>query len=122
LQFTIRKEEDTQKLNSENKRRDQLCIIGSMLEIAIVPTLKTKIMYKANLSYTQLNYYLSFLVNTKLIVQSNLEGKEVYTTSALGLNFLQKHSELILLLKSNNDIKSIKFPIKSLVGKTNMLL
>ena len=79
-------------------------------------------MYKANLSYTQLNYYLSFLVNTKLIVQSNLEGKEVYTTSALGLNFLQKHSELILLLKSNNDIKSIKFPIKSLVGKTNMLL
>ena len=67
-------------------------------------------MYKANLSYTQLNYYLPFLLNTNLIVQSNLEGKEVYTTSALGLNFLKKHSELILLLKSKNDIRSIKFP------------
>lgn len=68
-------------------------------------------MYKANLSFTQLNNYLSFLLNSNFIAQNIIEGKEVYTITSSGLNFLQKHNELIRLLKSKNDLKKMKIPI-----------
>jgi predicted transcriptional regulator len=57
-------------------------------------------MYKANLSYTQLNEYLKFLLTTNLIAQTIVEGKEVYKITPQGLNFLLKHNKLIHLLKT----------------------
>ena len=98
-------------LNAKHKRRDQLCIMADILDITKGPTLKTQIMYKANLSFTQLNDYLSFLLNSNLIAQTSIEGKAVYTITPSGLNFLQKHNELIRLLKSKNDLKKMKIPI-----------
>ncbi|MCL4430425.1 MAG: winged helix-turn-helix domain-containing protein [Chloroflexi bacterium] len=101
---------------AKSKRRGQLGIVADILDIAQQPALKTQIMYKANLSFTQLNDYLSFLLNTKLIKQTRIGGKEVYTITAAGVNFLQKHEELILMLKSN-DLKNIEIPVKSLAKK-----
>ena len=89
--------------------------MADILDITKGPTLKTQIMYKANLSFTQLNGYLYFLLNSNLIAQTSIEGKEVYAITSLGLNFLQKHNELIRMLKSKNDLKKKKIPIKVLI-------
>ncbi len=82
------------------RRRGQLSIIADILGITKGATLKTQIMYKANLSYTQLNEYLKFLLTTNLIGQTVVEGKEVYKITPQGINFLHKHNELIRLLKT----------------------
>ena len=75
-------------------------IIANMLEIAKEGSIKTQIMYKANLSFTQLNDYIDFLLNNDLIKQTGSEGKEFYVITAKGLDFLQVHKELVQLLKA----------------------
>ena len=94
-----------QILNAKHKRRDQLCIMADILDKAKGPALKTQLMYKANLSFTQLNEYLSFLINNNLITQTIYDGREGYVVTEQGLGFLQKHSELIELLKTCGGIK-----------------
>jgi predicted transcriptional regulator len=76
--------------------------MADILEIAKDGNLKTQIMYKANLSFTQLNDYLSFMLNNNLIIQTQLENKEIYLITEKGSDFLVKHHELILLLKKNS--------------------
>jgi predicted transcriptional regulator len=105
-----------QILSSKGKRRDQLCIMADILEITKDATLKTQIMYRANLSFTQLNVYLSFLLNNNLITQTVRDGKEGYRITENGVNFLHKHKELIRLLKSRSRMK-VKIPINSLARK-----
>ena len=79
--------------------------MAEIIEIARGGTLKTQIMYKANLSFTQLNDYLSFMLNNNLITQTSHYGKEVYSVTEKGHDFLQKHNELIRLLKTRDIIK-----------------
>jgi predicted transcriptional regulator len=57
-------------------------------------------MYKANLSFTQLNDYLDFLLNKGFITRTGSDGKEVYVITEKGVDFLQVHSELVRLLKA----------------------
>jgi predicted transcriptional regulator len=57
-------------------------------------------MYKANLSFTLLNDYIDFLLSNNLIMQTGSEGKEVYFITAKGVDFLQRHNELVRLLKA----------------------
>jgi predicted transcriptional regulator len=71
-----------------------------MLEIAKDGSIKTQIMYKANLSFTQLNDYLDFLLNKGFIMQTGSDGKEVYVITEKGVDFLQVHNELVRLLKA----------------------
>ena len=56
-------------------------------------------MYKANLSYNQLNDYLAFLFTRNLIEQANVFGKEVYLITDKGVDFLQRHNELTKMLE-----------------------
>jgi predicted transcriptional regulator len=84
---------------TQRKRRDKLGIIADIVEISKDGTLKTQIMYKANLSFTQLNDYLTFMLNHNLIALSIYDGREGYVATEQGLDFLQKHTELIRLLK-----------------------
>ena len=89
----------TQILKTRPKRRDKLSIIAQILEVAKEGTLKTPIMYKANLSFTQLREYLDFLTTSNLIEQTSVEGKDLYMITQKGIDFLQKHGELIRLLR-----------------------
>jgi predicted transcriptional regulator len=57
-------------------------------------------MYKANLSFTQLNDYLEFMITNNLMVQNSGGGKEIYVAIGKGLDFLRRHSELVELFKS----------------------
>lgn len=67
-----------------------------ILEAANGGSTKTKIMYKAFLSYNQLREYLSMLIENNLI--EYLEGSPVYKTTEKGLMFLQKNNEIEGLL------------------------
>jgi len=86
-----------------SKRRDKLCIIAEVLEIAKEGTLKTQIMYKANLSFAQLNEYLKFMLKIKLIEKLNNQGKDIYISTEKGLDFLQRQCELTELLKTEEE-------------------
>jgi predicted transcriptional regulator len=87
-------------LEAKQKRRDQLCIIANILEISLKGTLKTQIMYRANLSFKQLNEYLSFLIAKGLIVQIMLDGKASYQVTNEGMGFLRRYRELTKTLHS----------------------
>jgi predicted transcriptional regulator len=77
------------------------------LEIAKDGTLKTQIMYKASLSFVQLNDYLGFMLKTGLLKKFRADGKVVYVATEKGLDFLQRHNELteLLISASNGDNK-----------------
>ncbi len=90
---------------ARQKRRDQVSIIASILAISKEGALKTNIMYRANLSFTQLNDYLPYLQGNGLITPSTVEKKEGYIITRKGLEFLRKHHELIKLLEANECIR-----------------
>lgn len=93
--------------NFRPKRRDRLYIIAEILEIATEGTLKTQIMYGANLSFTQLNDYLRFTLNIGLLKKNKRDGRDVYKTTEKGMAFLERYREITQLLKteSGNGIK-----------------
>jgi len=102
--------------DTKSKRRDKLSIIAEILEIAKDGTLKTQIMYKANLSFTQLNDYLKFMLKTALLKKLVNKGKVVYVATEKGLDFLQRHLELTELLKENEISKNnVKIPPQKLL-------
>ena len=89
--------------NPTSKRRDKLYIIAEILEIAKDGVLKTQIMYRANLSFTQLNDYLKFMLKNALLEKFLLNDKEVYKATRKGMNFLQRYREITELLKTEGD-------------------
>ena len=86
-----------------SKRRDKLFIIAEILEIAKEGTLKTQIMYRANLSFTQLNEYIEFMLKIDFLSKTSINGKCIYRSTDKGLNFLQRYIELTELLKTDED-------------------
>jgi predicted transcriptional regulator len=99
--------------NPSPKRRDRLYIIAEILEIAREGTLKTQVMYRANLSFTQLNDYLRFMLKISLLNKVSENGKEIYRATMKGMDFLQRYREIVELLKTeeNNDRNNnIKIP------------
>ncbi len=102
-----------------SKRRDKLCIIAEILEIAKDGTLKTQIMYKANLSFAQLNEYLKFMLKIQLIKKISEHNKEIYIATEKGLDFLQRQSELTELLKTEEEKprNGVKIPPQSLLRR-----
>lgn len=78
------------------KYRSRTEIVAMILEAANGGSTKTKIMYKAFLSYNQLREYLSVLIENNMI--EYLEGSPIYKTTEKGLTFLQKNNEIEELL------------------------
>ena len=67
-------------------------------------TSKTKIMYFAFLSYTQLHEYLSLLVENKLLEYH--DGTQTYKTTEKGLNYIKMFREIGELLQQTNPVKN----------------
>ncbi len=80
------------------KYRSRTEIVAMILDAANGGATKTKIMYKAFLSYAQLREYLSVLIENNLI--EYVEGSKTYKTTEKGLNFLKMHNEIGELLSS----------------------
>jgi predicted transcriptional regulator len=62
--------------------------MAEILKIAKDGTLKTQIMYRANLSFAQLNDYLSLLKGAKLLKVNTTEGRAIYKTTSKGVKYL----------------------------------
>jgi predicted transcriptional regulator len=106
-------------VTENSKRRDKISIIAEILEIAKEGTLKTQIMYKANLSFAQLNDYLTFMLKIKLIQKISEQSKEIYIATEKGLDFLQRQCELTELLKMEGEKpkNSVRIPPANLLRK-----
>jgi predicted transcriptional regulator len=78
------------------KYRSRTEIVGNILEAANGGATKTKIMYKAFLSYVQLKEYLSVLIENNLL--EYIEGTHKFKTTEKGLNYLKMHNEIGELL------------------------
>jgi predicted transcriptional regulator len=87
-------------LDGYTKRRDQLSIIANILDNAREGTRKTQIMYRANLSFTQLNEYITFLLDQGLIRQHKVKEKEIYIATVKGVLFAQMYKELLDMIKT----------------------
>ena len=85
------------------KRRDRLYIMAEILEVTLDGVLKTQVMYKANLSFAQLNEYLKLLLDLKLIEAYNSDEKKFYKTTPKGLRYLQSYREIRELLKKEKE-------------------
>ena len=71
-----------QIIDNQPKRRDRLIIIGEIINITRKGSSKTQIMFKANLSFSQLNQYLSLLLKTSLLEKKAINGKVVPGSAA----------------------------------------
>jgi len=80
------------------KYRSRTEIVSMILDAANGGATKTKIMYKAFLSYAQLREYLSVLIENNLL--EYLEGRHIYKTTEKGLNLLKMHNEIGELLQT----------------------
>ena len=79
------------------KYRSRTEIVSMMLDAANGGATKTKIMYKAFLSYVQLKEYLSVLIENNLL--EYIDGTHKFKTTEKGLNFLKMHNEIGELLQ-----------------------
>jgi predicted transcriptional regulator len=92
-------------LENERKRRDRLYIIAEILTIVKDGCLKTQIMYRANLSFAQLNEYLSFLIKMDFLKVKKENRRNTYRTTAKGDKYLEKYRDLADLL--GNDERNL---------------
>jgi predicted transcriptional regulator len=74
------------------KYRSRTDISKEILEAANGGATKTKIMYKAYLSYQQLKDYLSMLIDSGLIAQNSPEM--TFSTTVKGLQYLKVYDQM----------------------------
>ena len=82
------------------KRRDSLLIVSEILSITQKEALKTNIMYRANLSYTQSVIYLRQMLEMDLLQQVEKENRIYYYTTEKGRELLHKYRDVLRLLDS----------------------
>jgi predicted transcriptional regulator len=76
--------------------------MAEIMEIAKESQLKTRIMYRANLSFSQVNEYLSFLTEMGFL-RVHLENRQkLYETTAKGKLYIKNYIEISNLLRSRD--------------------
>jgi len=94
-----------------SRRRDRHDIIVEILKTALNGQVKTHIMYKARLSYAQLNEYLPRLVENGFLenhqIKRRRDSKKGFKTTSKGLKFIESF-ETIRNLWSPTDNSSQK--------------
>ena len=69
-------------------------IFANILKIAEKQTLKTHIMYKANLSHRQLEKYLTFLETNGMIIRRLENNSTLFQVTEKGLGFLRDYERI----------------------------
>ena len=83
------------------KNRSKTDIVGLILEVANVEgATKTKIMYKAFLSSSQLKEYLEMLMENSLLEFE--EERQFYRTTEKGIRFLQTYAQVHEMMPIEN--------------------
>lgn len=83
----------------QKRGRDRLFILAEIIETALDGAVKTNIMYKANLSFAQLNEYIKVLLDLRCLEIIENDGRTIYKTTPKGLVFLQSYREIQDLLR-----------------------
>ena len=89
------------------KYRSRTEIVAMILEAARTGATKTRIMYKAYLSYTQVKEYIAFLEGNELLAYEH--GTQLYKTVEKGYKFLRSYGEISELVAPLNNGKLLNF-------------
>ncbi|HZA47941.1 MAG TPA: winged helix-turn-helix domain-containing protein [Nitrososphaera sp.] len=81
-----------------HRYRNRMDIIAQLLYAASSPITKTKMMYKALLSYEQLKEYLVMLTENDLIAYEKSSGR--FSTTYKGYEFIRRYEDLNNLIDS----------------------
>lgn len=87
------------------KYRSRTEISAMILESVRDGATKTKIMYKAYLSYTLVKQYITFLQENELLRYEKLTKQ--YRITEKGIKFLHSYDQILELLSSKNKEKKI---------------
>ena len=87
--------------DNKPKRREKQVILAEIAGIAKKGASKTHIMYKANLSFSQLKLYLSFLLQSGLLEKFEQNKRAVYKTTQKGLKFLEGQKKVMDMLSED---------------------
>ena len=90
-----------------NQRRSDFEIIADMLKVGENGAGKTKIMYNANMSYSQIQKYLGYLIGQGLIDEKVKVGNPsvTYRVTDSGLKLLQLISSIKEMLGLDDDYR-----------------
>jgi predicted transcriptional regulator len=77
--------------------------MAEMLVIAKNGSLKTQIMYRANLSFAQLNEYLNYLIRRGLLKRHLVNEKTGYKTTDKGVKYLEGYEKISKLLRRGKE-------------------
>ena len=95
---------DTGQRVAVSRRRSNIEIIADMLRVGETGAGKTEIMYSANLSYSQIQKYLDYLVNQGFINKVEMDNTMVaYQVTDSGLKLLKAIDSLMEMLGPNKD-------------------
>ena len=83
------------------KYRSRTEIVAMILQAARMGATKTKIMYKAYLSYTQLKEYLKYLQENNLMKYE--AGTQLFKITEKGRHFLNAYGEISDLVSSKTN-------------------
>jgi predicted transcriptional regulator len=67
--------------------------MAEIMEAAKGGELKTRIMYMVNLSFSQVNEYLSFLSKKGFLKINTKKGKKTYETTTKGILYIENYKE-----------------------------
>ena len=83
------------RITSELSNRSKEEIWANMIEVATSPINKTSIMYKANLSYAQLQIYLGLLKDRQLLMKTD---EEQWVATEKGRQFVNTYNTIRSIL------------------------
>ena len=85
-----------------NNRRSEIEIISQILSLSRDGARKTEILYQGNLSYTQLQSYLPFLINRNILEEQEVYNNgfpcKLYKTTDKGLSLLASIRRVLVQL------------------------
>lgn len=85
-----------------SSHRGHLDIIAAILEASSNGTKKTYLMYRCNLSFRQLKYYLALLLHKRLlcaVLENGGANVELFRATDKGKTFLKTYKSLISLME-----------------------
>lgn len=74
--------------------------MAEIMDVAKERQLKTRIMYRVNLSFSQVNEYLAFLTEMGFLRIITDNKKKSYETTEKGNRYIENYLEMVRLLKS----------------------
>ena len=88
------------KKGNSNSHRGRLDIIADILEASYYETRKTYLMYRCNMSFKQLKYYLDFLLRKRFLCLVSESGNPgLFKITEKGKEFLKVYKGLKALMK-----------------------